>query len=86
MTAKNPIDPISLVIDALLSVVPNLAGKALEQEKIVHVLNLARLRPGSPPSTFEGCYVFALVDFNHDGLKSKSVMEFFRNKDTRDVF
>ncbi len=81
-----PFDPISIVVDVLISAAPTLADASLRNETIVKALDAVGLKPQAPPSTFEHCYIFALVDFAQDGTKPTAVLEFLRIPEVRDAF
>ncbi len=79
-------DQISLAVDLLLNLAPALADKAKHNETVLYVLDQFGLKPDLAPPDFEGCYIFALVEFNQYGSKPRPVLEFFRHYEVRRAF
>jgi tetratricopeptide (TPR) repeat protein len=76
---------VTMAIGAIVEMgVEGLVDKARRQEFVVRVLKKVGLEPDSPPTDFEGAYVYALIDFGVG--KPQPVVELFRNDIIRDAF
>ncbi len=70
---------LSMVIGAIVGLgIEEIKDRVLRKEKVVRIMKQFDLKFGSPPTDFEGLYVYTLIEYGVD--KPKQILEVFRDQ------